>query len=75
MKLLLRNHHEKRLQLPLRRPSYHQPQPRFQQRQQRHPQILQLQLLQQSSPQQPQLQLLPSLKPPRPGLNKFLYDV
>jgi len=75
MKLLMRNHHELRLQLPLLRLSYQQRKPRFPQRQQRHLQILQLQLQLQSSPQQLQQQLLPSLKPPRPGLNKFLYSV
>jgi hypothetical protein len=75
MKLLLRNHHELRLQLLLRMLSYLLRQPRFQQRQQRHLQTQQLHPLQQSYPQQLQLQLLPSLKLPRPGLNKFLYSV
>jgi hypothetical protein len=75
MKLLLRNHHEKRLQLPLLRLRYQQRKPRFPQLQQRQLQILLLQLLQLSFPLQLQLQQLPSLRPPRPGLNKFLCTV
>ena len=75
MKLLLRNRHEKRLQLLLPRLTYPQQQPTFPQRLQSHLQILQLHLLQQSYPQQLQLQLLLSLKPLQPGLNKFLHSV